>query len=117
MAQPAAAACDLNRAPAVPVVKALPYKQARQAVLAGGWQPVSGHPHNDLSSNEATFRDRGYTELQFCRLSADSLCRFKFSAGAYALWVTTTGDDNPLLDSQAIVKAARLTCASDSDPG
>jgi hypothetical protein len=116
-ATPAAAACDLNHAPAVPVVKALTYNEARQAILAGGWQPVTGHPHNDMSSNEAAFGDRGYTELQFCRLSADSLCRFKFSAGAFALWVTTTGDENPLLDNHATVKAARLACSTDPDPG
>jgi hypothetical protein len=114
---PAHAACDLSRAPAVPVVKGLSYQQARQAILGGGWQAVAGHPHNDLSSNEVTFRDKGYTELQFCRLTADSLCRFRFSAGDVSLWVTTTGDENPLLDSTATVKAARLACASDPDPG
>jgi len=78
---------------------------------------VAGHPHNDLSSNEVTFRDRGFTELQFCRLTADSLCRFKYAAGNVALWVTTTGDENPLLDSQAVVKAAKLACVADGDPG
>jgi hypothetical protein len=117
-AQPTrAATCDTSHAPAVPVVKGLPYQQARQAILSGGWQGVAGHPHNDLSSNEVTFRDRGFTELQFCRLTADSLCRFKYSAGAVALWVTTTGDENPLLDSQAVVKAAKLACIADGDPG
>ena len=112
-----AAPCNTGHAPAVPVVKGLPYQQARQAILAGGWQSVAGHPHNDLSSNEVTFRDRGFTELQFCRLTADSLCRFKYSAGDVALWVTTTGDENPLLDSQAVVKAAKLACVADGDPG
>jgi hypothetical protein len=116
-AAPARAACDTAHAPAVPVVKGLPYQQARQAILAGGWAVVAGHPHNDLSSNEQTFRDRGYTELQFCRLTADSLCRFKFSAGGVVLWITTAGDENPLLDSQATVKAAKLACATDPDPG
>jgi hypothetical protein len=112
-----AASCDTTKAPPVPVVKGLAYPQARQAILSGGWQAVTGHPHNDLSSNETTFRDRGYTELQFCRISADSLCRFKFSAGNVVLWLTTGGEENPALDTQAIVKGAKLTCSDDPDPG
>ena len=113
-----AQACDQAHAPAVPVVKGLPYKDARQAILGTGWQPATGHPHNDLSSNESTFRDRGYSELQFCRLTADSPCRFKF-VGAHdtALWITTTGDENVALSTQASVKAAKLACAGDPDPG
>ncbi len=112
-----AATCDLGHAPAVPVVKGLPYKEARNAILSGGWQATVGHPHNDFSSNETTFRDRGYGELQFCRLTADSPCRFEFtSANGVALWITTTGDENPTLGSQASVKAAKLACAGDPDP-
>ncbi len=112
-----AASCDTTKGPPVPVVKGLPYAQARQAMLSGGWQPIQGHPHNDLSSNESTFRDRGYAELQFCRITADSVCRFKFSAGNVVLWVTTSGEENPALDSQAVVKAAKLACSDDPDPG
>ena len=109
--------CDLAKAPAVPAVKGLPYKDARGALLAA-WQPVTGHPHNDMSSNEASFRELGYTELQFCRLTADSPCRFKFSApGGFALWITTTGEDNPTLGSAATVKTAKLACQGDPDPG
>lgn len=112
----ARAACDTSKAPAVPVVKGLAYQQARKDILGAGWQAVAGHPHNELSNNEVTFRDKGFGELQFCRLTNDSLCRFKYAAGDVALWVTTTGDENPLLDSQAVVKAARLTCLTDPDP-
>jgi hypothetical protein len=116
--QAAAASCDLSRAPAVPVVKGLPYKDARVAILAGGWTPIQGQPHNDLSDNETNFRDRGYTELQFCRLDTDSSCRFAFSSPAgVTLWITTTGDENAALSTQAIVKAAKLACGKDSDPG
>jgi hypothetical protein len=112
-----AAPCDLGKAQAVPVIKGLPYKQAREAVLAGGWRPSVGHPHNDFSDNETTFRDRGYGELQFCRIATDSPCRFEFtSANGVALWITTTGDENPTLGSQATVKAAKLACVGDPDP-
>jgi len=111
-----AASCDTAKAPPVPVVKDLPYEQARQAVLAAGWQAVTGHPHNDLSSNESTFRDRGFTELQFCRISADSTCRFKFAQGPYLLWLTSTGDENTALQTTATVKAAKLTCSGEPDP-
>ena len=112
----ARAACDTSKAPVVPVIKGLPYAQARTALLGAGWQPVAGHPHNDLSSNEVTFRDRGFTELQFCRLTDDSPCRFEFTAGGAALWVLTTGDENAMLGTQAMVKLARLACPGDPDP-
>jgi hypothetical protein len=112
-----AAPCDLGKAPTVPVVKGLAYKDARQAILSSGWQLTVGHPHNDFSNNETTFRDRGYGELQFCRLTADSPCRFKFtSANNVVLWITTTGDENPTLGSQASVKAAKLACVGEPDP-
>lgn len=113
---PAQAACDIGKAPAVPVVKGLAYLQARKEILGGGWQPVTGHPHNDMSSNEETFRDKGFTELQYCRLTADSPCRFKFQAGDVALWITTGGDENPLIDSAATVRSATLTCLGDPAP-
>lgn len=108
--------CDLGRAPAVPVVKGLSYAAARQAILAGGWQPVQGHPHNDLSSNEQTFRERGFTELQFCRITADSYCRFQYAAGPVALWVVTLGEENAALDSHAEVKSAKLGCVGAAAP-
>jgi hypothetical protein len=112
-----AGTCDLAKAPAVPVIKTLPYVQARQALLAAGWQPVAGHPHNDLSANESTFRDRGFTELQFCRMTADSLCRFEFTESGFTLWLSTNGDEDATLQTQAMVKAAVLACAGDPDPG
>ena len=118
VANPADAAnCDLGHAPGVPVVKTLTYKSARAAVLAGGWLPMAGRPHNALSDNETNFRDLGYTELQFCRMSEDSLCRFAFTAGPVTLWLTTTGDENPVLGTHATVTAAKLACGKDGDPG
>jgi hypothetical protein len=98
------------------VIKGLPYAQARSAILAGGWQPVVGHPHNDMSSNEVSFRDRGFTELQFCRLTDTSPCRFTFSAGNVALWVVTEGDENAMLGTQAIVKSVKLACVGEPEP-
>jgi hypothetical protein len=116
--QSAAARCDLSHAPAVPVVKNLPYREARQAILSGGWTPIQGQPHNDLSDNETSFRDRGFSELQFCRLDTESSCRFAFSGpGGFTLWITTSGDENAALDTQAKVKAAKLACTGDGDPG
>jgi hypothetical protein len=113
-----AATCDTAKAPVVPVVKGLPYKEARQSILSSGWQSTVGHPHNDLSSNESTFRDRGWGELQFCRLTADSPCRFKFAgANGTVLWITTTGEENNALGTQATVKAAKLACSDEPDPG
>jgi hypothetical protein len=113
-----AASCDLARAPAVPVVKNLPYKQARDAILGGGWTPVKGTPHNDLSDNETTFRDRGFSELQFCRINGDSECRFEFSSkSGVKLWITTAGDENQALGTSAVVRGAKLACAGDGDPG
>jgi hypothetical protein len=110
--------CDIGHAPPVPVVKNLPYKDARAAVLASGWLPQRGRPHNDLSENEASFRERGFTELQFCRLNADSACRFAFNAPAgVTLWLTTSGDENPALGTQATVSDAKLACSKDGDPG
>jgi hypothetical protein len=112
-----AATCDLGRAPTVPVVKGLAYKDARQAILSSGWKPTVGHPHNDFSNNETTFRDRGFGELQFCRQTDDSPCRFKFTSPQnVVLWITTTGDENPTLGTVASVKAAKLACADDPDP-
>ncbi len=111
-----AAQCDTAKAPTVPVVKGLPYAQARTAILATGWQPVVGHPHNDMSNNEVTFRDRGYTELQFCRLTDDSPCRFEFSSGAISLWVSSLGDENAMLSTQATVKSVKLACLGDPAP-
>ena len=112
-----AAPCDVGKAPAVPVVTGLPYKDARQAILASGWKLTVGHPHNDFSINETTFRDRGFNELQFCRLTNDSPCRFKFTSPQnVVLWITTTGDENPTLGSVASVKAAKLACVGDPDP-
>jgi hypothetical protein len=113
-----AASCDLGRAPPVPVVKNLPYKQARDLILAGGWLPVPGRPHNTLSDNETSFRERGFIELQFCRMNDESSCRFEYSSPSGAiLWITTSGDENPALASVATVKAAKLACAGDADPG
>ena len=113
-----AASCDLARAPSVPVVKNLPYKQARDAILGGGWSPVAGRPHNELSDNETTFRERGFTELQFCRISSDSPCRFEFmSKAGVNLWITTSGDENQALGTSAVVRGAKLACAADGDPG
>jgi len=111
-----AVACDTSKAPVVPVIRGLPYAQARTAILASGWQPVVGHPHNDMASNEATFRDRGYTELQFCRLTDTSPCRLMFSAGNIALWIVTEGDENAMLGTQAVVKSAKLACVGEPDP-
>jgi hypothetical protein len=112
-----AAGCDLGRAPTVPVIRNLPYKQVRPAILASGWTIVAGRPHNELSDNETNFRADGYAELQFCRLTADSLCRFEFTSPAgVVLWITTTGDENAALDSRATVKTAKLACAGDADP-
>ncbi len=116
MASAAFAACDTTKAPVVPVVKGLPYGQARTAIFATGWKAVVGHPHNDMSNNEVTFRDRGYTELQFCRLTDDSPCRFEFSAGDVALWIATTGDENAMLSTQAVVQTAKLACVGDPYP-
>ena len=111
-----AASCDTSKAPTVPVVKGLPYVQARTAILASGWQAVTGHPHNDMSSNESTFRDRGYAELQFCRLTDDSPCKFEYSVGTVALWITTTGDENAMLSTQATVKSVKLGCVGEPEP-
>ena len=111
-----AASCDTSKAPTVPVVKGLPYETARTAIMASGWKAVVGHPHNEMSNNEVTFRDRGYAELQFCRLTDDSPCRFEYAAGPVALWVETTGDENAMLSTQAMVKVAKLGCVGDSAP-
>jgi hypothetical protein len=116
MSSAAAATCDVAKAPAVPVIKSVPYTQARQTLLAAGWKALEGHPHNDLSSNESAFRDRGFTELQFCRMSADSVCRFAYTEGSFVLWVSTTGDEDAMLQTQAKVKSATLACAGDPDP-
>ncbi len=112
-----AASCDLGRAPPVPVIRNLPYAQARTLVLAAGWSPVRGSPHNGLSDNESSFRERGYSELQFCRMTDDSPCRFEFKSPAgVVLWLTTTGDENPTLGSVAVVKIAKLGCLNEADP-
>ncbi len=118
LAAPAVAApCDVTRAPAVPVIRNLPYAQIRATVLASGWSIVRGRPHNELSDNESSFRAAGDDELQFCRLTADSLCRFEFSSPAgVALWITTSGDENPTLGSHAVVKDVKLACIAAGDP-
>lgn len=109
----AAPACNPAAAPPVPVIKGLPYDQARKALLAAGWTPGHGSQFTDLAGNQAAFHDRGYTELRSCGLGQGTPCRFIFAAkGDVALTVTTTGDENPLLDTQAVVDGAELGCAN-----
>ena len=107
----AAPACDLAAAPAVPVIRGLPYDQARAALLQAGWQPGHGSQFTSLSGNQSTFHDRGYTELVSCDFTQGAPCHFVFAAhGGVVLKVGTTGEENPLLDSKAVVSGAEIAC-------
>ena len=107
----AAPSCDINTAPAVPVIKGLAYDQARAALLAAGWQPGHGSQFTDMAGNQSVFHDRGYTELVSCDFNAGTLCRFAFiGRGGVELKVVTTGEENPLLDSRAVVNGAEIGC-------
>ena len=108
----AAPACDLAGAPSVPVIKGLAYDQARAALLAAGWQPGRGSQFTDIGGNQSVFHERGYTELQSCDISQGAPCHFRFVGhGDVELRVVTTGEENPLLDSRAVVSGAELGCA------
>ncbi len=108
----AAPGCDLEGAPAVPVIKGLSYDQARAALLAAGWQPGHGSQFTDIAGNQSVFHERGYTELQSCDFNQGAPCRFRFvGRGNVELKVVTTGEENPLLDSKAIVSSAEIGCA------
>ena len=107
----AAPGCDLAGAPTVPVIKGLPYDQARSALLASGWQPGHGSQFTDMAGNQSVFHDRGYTELQSCDFNAGAPCHFLFTGHGVELKVVTKGEENPLLDSKAIVNSAELACA------
>ncbi len=108
----AAPGCDLAGAPAVPVIKGLAYDQARAALLAAGWQPGHGSQFTDMAGNQSVFHDRGYTELQSCDFNQGAPCRFVFTGhGNVELKVVTTGEENALLDSKAVVSSAEIGCA------
>ncbi len=103
--------CDMAGAPSVPVIKGLPYDQARAALLSAGWQLGHGSQFTDLAGNHSTFHDKGYTELQSCDVTQGAPCHFLFVGhGNVQLRVATTGEENPLLDSKAIVSGAELGC-------
>ncbi len=107
----AAPACDTAGAPTVPVIKGLPYDQARAALLAAGWQPGHGSQFTDMAGNQSVFHDHGYTELQSCDFKQGAPCHFLFVGhGNVELKVVTTGEENPLLDSKAVVSGAEIGC-------
>ncbi len=107
----AAPGCDTAGAPAVPVIKGLAYDQARAALLAAGWQPGHGSRFTDMAGNQSVFHDRGYTELVSCDFNTGALCRFVFvGRGGVTLKVVTAGEENPLLDSKAVVSGAEIGC-------
>ncbi len=107
-----AAACDLASAPSVPVIKGLPYVQARTALLAAGWQLGHGSQFTDMAGNQSVFHDRGYTELQSCDFKQGAPCHFLFVGhGNVELKVVTNGEENPLLDSTAVVNGAEIGCS------
>ncbi len=106
-----ALSCDLGAAPPVPVIRGLSYDQARAALLAAGWSPGHGSQFSELSGNQSVFHDRGYTELRSCALNGKATCSFEFvGKGGVLLKVITTGEENPVLDTKAIVDGADLTC-------
>ncbi len=108
----AAPACDPTAAPAVPVIKGLVYDQARSALLAAGWQPGHGSQFTGMAGNQSVFHDRGYTELLSCDFSQGAPCHFVFDGrGGVELRVTTSGEENTLLDSKAVVTGAELACS------
>jgi hypothetical protein len=106
-----APACDLAGAPAVPVIRGLPYDQARASLLASGWLPGHGSQFSDMAGNQAIFHERGYTELGSCDFGQGNACHFQFAGkGGVVLKVTTSGEENPLLDAKAVVDGAQLAC-------
>ncbi len=106
-----ALACDMAAAPDVPVIKGLDYDHARAMLLAAGWQPGHGSQFADMSGNQGVFHDRGYSELVACSFDQSAACHFNFNGrGATLLKVTTSGEENPLLDTKAVVRAADLGC-------
>ena len=107
----AAPACDLANAPSVPVIKGLAYDQARAALLGAGWQPGHGSHITDMTGNQSVFHDRGYTELQSCDFNQGASCHFLFvGRGNVELKVATMGEENALLDSQAMVNGVEIRC-------
>ena len=107
----AAQACNVASAPTVPVIKGLPYDQARAALTGAGWVPGHGSQFSELSGNQVAFHDRGYTELRSCTLGAGTPCRFEYTAGGFTLRVTTMGEENTVLGAKAVVDSADLGCA------
>ncbi len=107
----AAPGCDVSAAPVVPVIKGLTYDEARAALLASGWQPGHVSKFAGVAGNESVFHERGYTELMSCALESGSPCRFQFGGkGNTLLTVTTSGEENNLLDTKAVVSGADLGC-------
>lgn len=104
-------ACNVAAAPSVPVIKGLSYDEARASLLAAGWLPGHGSQFSEIDGNQVAFHDRGYTELKSCGLGQGTPCHFAFTAkGAFVLNVTTQGEENPVLESKAVVVAAELGC-------
>jgi hypothetical protein len=49
-------------------------------------------------------------------MSNDSPCKFEYAAGGIALWITTVGDEDAMLSTQAKVKSAELGCVGEPAP-
>lgn len=75
--------------------KGMSYDEARQLIIATGWQPIPTTTDNPLDGT-ANWRRRGFNEVTACSGTGMGFCRFEFSAGDRKLVVVTAGRDSTL---------------------
>lgn len=78
----------------VPLQERMPYRQARQHLIAQGWEPnrQGDAPNLDDRTVKALF-DLGYEEIKDCSGTGEGLCRFEFVNQAGDLLVVVSNPD------------------------
>ncbi|AMN50729.1 hypothetical protein [Psychrobacter sp. P2G3] len=109
--------CPVIQHSEVPAITELSYHDARDLLLAAGWQPLKSIHHNDIENsdisygNGSLFWDKGYVEIESCAGTGLAPCLFNF-ADIYDnnLKVVTVGEESPEYNSYAMVDRYWLVC-------
>jgi hypothetical protein len=109
--------CYPTRHIELPVITELTYHQARERLLAAGWQPKQTKSYNladsdpDLIGNGLMFWNRGYVEVEACSGTGLGACIFLFTdVYGNLLRVTTLGQEIPEENAFAKVVGFHFVC-------